>query len=530
MKASIVVFLVALPLNLGVALASDAPLSSGIISGIVGGIVIGLLSGSKTSVSGPAAGLSIIVVGALQRMNFPTFLTSVVLGGLFQVILGALRVGWLSSFFPTSVVKGMLAAIGLVIILKEIPYLLGVDHDVIEKINIFSGGISNDLSELLTVLSNIKLGSVIIGLIAILILIIWNYKKFRENKKFAIIAGIIPGPLAVVLLGVTLKLIFDSISGLKIEKEYLVALPVVNQIDKWFMSLPSPDWQSVWQKDVWVTAATMAVIASLETLLSIEALDKIDTEGRITPKNQELLAQGTGNILTGFLGGIPISAVVVRSSANLDAGCKTKLSTILHGCFILLSALFLASLINQIPLASLAAILLFTGYKLSRPVLYRSYIRIGKNQFIPFVVTIVSILITDLLIGMAIGLLIGIYFILRAHYHTPFKMEYDLKEQGISEINDPKSFDESYDGNLESIPMVPTTIYLGEIISFLNKAHFKDFLYSLPQNSIITINGKNTRYLDHDVLEMIYEFKAIAPTRNIKLKLKSLPKYRKTYS
>jgi len=505
-SAALVVFLIALPLNLGIAMASNAPLSAGIISGIVGGIVVGLISGSALSVSGPAAGLTMIVFNAIEVLpSYSVFLTAVVLAGIIQIAFGLAKVGWISLFFPSAVIKGMLAAIGIVIVLKQIPHLLGLDSNDFGEMEFFQKNGENTFSEIFQAFLGIEPGPLIIGLISVAILLLWNWKKVKRLKFFKLL----PGPLVVVLIGLLLKIAFDPIPILKIEKAHLVSLPVVNGWATWFAELSTPDWSYLLNTKIWMIAFTLALVASLETLLSVEAIDKIDPEHRQSPKNRELFAQGAGNIVTGFLGGIPISAVVVRSSANLDSGARTKLSAILHGVLLAVCFFLIVNVLNQIPLASLAAILLFTGYKLSRPILYRSYLRLGKNQYRPFFITIIAILLTDLLIGMVIGLAVGLYYILKAHYQTPFSLEQDQEP----------------DSGKQSL-----IIHLGEIVSFLNKSHFRNFLDQLPSDSKVVIDASHTRYLDQDVLEMIHDFKQTAQERNIRLEMRHLPRYRRTFS
>lgn len=498
LPAALVVFLVALPLCLGIALASGAPLFSGIITGIIGGIVVGTLSGSHTSVSGPAAGLTVIVLGAISSLSsFELFLTAVVIAGVLQLILGYVKAGIIGLYFPSSVIKGMLAAIGLILILKQLPHFLGFDVKAFGAI----GGQETMLSKLLAAVQHIHAGAALIGVVSLVLLILWE-QPFIKNKPFA---KIIPGALVAVIAGVLLNLAFIAFApNMAIQSGMLVSLPLLNSVEAFKGAFTFPDLSGFLNPLVWQTAFVIAIVASLETLLSIEAVDKLDPLKRHTPNNRELKAQGVGNIISGLVGGLPLTAVIVRSSANIQAGGKTKMSAIYHGVFLLLSVLLIPTILNFIPLASLAAVLLMVGWKLSKPALYVEQWKIGKNQFIPFIVTILAILFTDLLVGILIGMSVGIFFILRANYKTP----YFYQSNG-------------HNGNGQT----SITIFLSEHVSFINKASLQLTLDHLPDNSHVIIDGSRSTEIDPDALEIIHNFTATAKDRNIDLTLVRVPSH-----
>ncbi|MGF7081806.1 SulP family inorganic anion transporter [Mucilaginibacter sp. UYCu711] len=487
LPSSIVVFLVALPLCLGIALASGAPLFSGILTGIIGGVVVGALSGSQLSVAGPAAGLTVIVFNAINGLgSFETFLLAVLLAGVIQITLGIIKAGTIGNYFPSAVIEGMLAAIGIILIMKQFPHAVGYDADFegdeafkqLDQNNTFSG--------ILRALSKINYGTTIIAAVSILLLIYWP--KF---KKLAVV----PAPLLVVLAGVILGLVFNG-TDLALRDKQFVHIPIVNNAAEFFSLFKSPNFSAIGNKEVWITAATIAIVASLETLLSLEAVDKLDPIKRISPTNRELVAQGAGNIISGLLGGLPMTAVIVRSSANVNAGARTKMSAIIHGVLLLLSLLFIPAAINYIPLSCLAAILLVTGYKLARISLFKHMWHQGLPQFIPFVVTIVAVVLTDLLIGVGIGMLVGIFYILRTNMRNPFFYH-------ISDSADHKII----------------TIVLAEEVSFLNKAAIQITLTNLPKETEVIIDGTNSRYIDPDVLEIIHNYKHNAYTKAIIVQL-----------
>lgn len=407
-----VVFLVALPLCLGIALASGAPLFSGIIAGIIGGIVIGILSGSELSVSGPAAGLTAIVLAAVTTLgNFETFLVAVMIAGAIQIVLGLLKAGTISNYFPSNVIEGMLTGIGIIIILKQIPHAVGYDKDVEGDVAFQESATGhNTITSLLDAFNHIQPGAVLITLISLAILIAFNQIPFLKKLKA------VPGALVAVVCGVIVNEIFKTTgSSLTIEQEHLVNLPVTDSIGALWAQLPRPDFSAVMRGDVWLMAATVAAVGSIETLLCIEASDKIDPLKRYSNTNQELLAQGTGNIISGLLGGLPMTSVIVRTSANVNSGARTRIAAISHGVFLLVAVLAIPSLLNKIPLATLAGILLMIGWKLANPSVFKHMWHTGYYQFIPFIVTVMAVVGIDLLKGVGIGLLVSIFFILRAN-------------------------------------------------------------------------------------------------------------------
>ncbi|MCB0429687.1 MAG: SulP family inorganic anion transporter [Flavobacteriales bacterium] len=497
--ASIVVFLVALPLCLGIALASGAPLFSGLISGIVGGIVVGMLSKSSLSVSGPAAGLVVIVLTAIENLGgYEAFLAAVVLAGAMQLILGFLKAGIVGMFFPSSVIKGMLAAIGLILILKQVPHLVGFDTDAFGEMEFFQSDGSNTFSFLAVALDHFHPGSFLVGAVSLLLVILWETPAIRSNRTLKMI----PGGVLAVVVGILLNQFFGQMfPALAIGTEHLVSIPVFSGMSSASSALVWPDWDILTNPQVYLTAVTLTIVASLETLLSIEAVDKLDPAGRRTPQNAELKAQGVGNMVSGLLGGLPITAVIVRSSANVGAGAKSKMSAIFHGILLLVAVVVFPSVMNLIPLASLAAILVFVGYKLTKPSLYKGQYSMGRQQFIPFLATVVSILFTDLLIGILVGMAIGVFYILRANYQSPY--HYD---------------DEHCEINGRQI-----TIRLSEHVSFLNKASLQLTLEQLPENSQVVLDGSRSREIDHDALEVIHNFRNLASEKNIKLSLVNIP-------
>lgn len=484
LPSSIVVFLVALPLCLGIALASGAPLFAGIITGIVGGIVVASLSGSQLSVSGPAAGLTAIVLGAIGQLgSYQTFLLAVVLAGAIQLLLGVLKGGMIGNYFPSSVIEGMLAAIGLTLILKQLPHALGVHSDFFGDESFFQSDNENTFSAINSALSHFGLAAIVISSLSIAVLIFWP--KFKK-------LSVVPAPLIVVILGIGLAIAFQNTGYALDGATQMVKIPVVNGWSEFFGLFTMPNFSEITNDKVWVVAVTLAIVASLETLLSIEAVDKIDPIKRVSPTNRELMAQGTGNMISGMLGGLPLTSVIVRSSANVNAGGRTKMSAIFHGCWLLLSLLFIPGLINMIPLACLAAILLVTGYKLTRIALFKHMYHKGWDQFIPFVITIVAVLLTDLLKGVAIGMLFSIFYLLRTNMRNPFF--YKIKEEGNKK-------------NLR--------IKLAEEVSFLNKAAIQVMLTNIPKETNVIIDGTNSRYIDPDVLETIFNYKHNAYTKGI---------------
>ncbi|MBC7426639.1 MAG: SulP family inorganic anion transporter [Bacteroidia bacterium] len=490
-SASIVVFLVALPLCLGIALASGAPLFSGIISGAVGGIIIGFLSKSHVSVSGPAAGLTGIVIVALGKLpSYNAFLLAVIIAGVLQYIMGLIKAGVINQYFPNSVIKGMLASIGIILILKQFPHAVGYDGDFEGDESFIQKDGHNTFSELYYSLSALTLSAVAISIISIGILVFWSTKAIKKVKYISSV----PAPLLVVLIGVVINILFihyDSNDSLR--KAQLVNLPVPHTFNEYKSLFLFPDFNQLSNLTVYIIALQIAIVASIETLLSIEAADKIDPEKRITPANHELKAQGTGNFIAGFLGGLPITSVIVRTSANVDSGSKTKLSAILHGVILLISALTIPLWLNYIPKASLAAILIVTGYKLTRIGLFKEMKAKGLSQLIPFVVTIVAVLLTDLLIGIFIGTLTGLYFTMRSNFHSALRVTQDGKNYLIK---------------------------FKKETSFLNKPQVKDALQVIPDGSSVLIDITKADYIDLDIVELINDFIETSKRRSLTITVK----------
>jgi MFS superfamily sulfate permease-like transporter len=484
--ASIVVFLVATPLCLGIALASGAPLFSGIIAGIIGGVVVGIVSGSQLGVSGPAAGLAVIVLNAIVSLgSWEIFLMAVVLAGVIQVILGFLKAGIIGYYFPSSVIKGMLSGIGIIIIIKQIPHALG--YRLLEG-DIFSWG---------SILKYIQPGTMIISLVALAILIFWDRPVMKKYKLF----NWIQGPLVAVISGILLNAIFLlSLPEMAVSAQFLVQIPVAESLQGFIGLFTLPDFSSITNVAVYTTAFTMAIVASLETLLCVEATDKLDPLKRVTPTNLELKAQGIGNIVSGFIGGLPITQVIVRSSANIQSGGKTKIAAILHGILLLFAALFIPALLNLIPLATLASILFVVGYKLAKPSLFKQMYRLGWVQFIPFIVTILGIVFTDLLMGIAMGMAIAIFYILRQNFRNPYFVVGDSVQQPDDEIY----------------------IKLSEDVSFLNRATIMKTLSEIPNHTKVTIDATNSANIDFDVYEIIRDFEENAVHRSIKVNIVGL--------
>ena len=496
--SGLVVFLVALPLCLGIALASGAPPLSGIIAGIIGGIVVGFLSQSQLSVSGPAAGLTAIVLVAITEFGaFEIFLLATVLAGVFQLLLGFLKAGFISNYFPTNVIEGMLAGIGIIIILKQIPHAIGYDLDFSGNESFVQNDGGNTFSTIIGSLENIHLGAVVVTVISLSILISWDKVPFLKKLK------LIPGALVAVLSGVLINQLFVAFgSSLAITSEHLVSLPVPASLDDFKAIIITPDFTAITNPQVWIVAATIAVVASVETLLCVEASDRMDTLKRYTDTNRELKAQGFGNIISGFIGGLPMTSVVVRTSANINSGAKSKMSSIIHGVLLFISVVSIPFLLNKIPLATLAAILLVVGYKLAKPATIKHFWSKGKYQFVPFIATLLAVVLTDLLKGVALGIVISIIFVLRGN----LKRAYIFTKEEYS------------DGDVIHID-------LAQEVSFLNKAAIKSTLKDIPENSKVIIDAKDTVYIAHDILDLIHEFKTSrAPDENIKVKLKGFKK------
>ena len=493
LPASIVVFFVALPLCLGIALASGAPLFSGLISGIVGGIMVGTLSGSKIGVSGPAAGLAAIVLVAIATLgSYENFLVAVVLGGIIQLIFGFLRAGIIGYYFPSSVIKGMLTGIGIIIILKQIPHFFGYDKTfTFFKIE---GG-EGTASQILNIFDHIQFGSTTVGIIGLAILLLWDKVLSKKGKIFQLIQG----PLVAVVVGIVFYVVTQSNEALSISQSHLVSVPVPEDAASFLGQFSFPNFGAITNPDVWIVAFTIALVASLETLLCVEATDKLDPNKNVTPTNRELLAQGAGNILSGLIGGLPITQVIVRSSANIQSGGVSKMSAIIHGFFLLISVILIPRLLNMIPLSVLAAILLIVGYKLAKPALFKKMYNLGWKQFIPFTVTVLGIVFIDLLYGIGLGLAVGIVVILIKSYQN----SHFLHKEG----------EDIDDGRIK--------MTLAEEVTFFNKGAILKELDKLPKDSFLELDVRKTRYLDNDIIEILEDFAFKAKERNITIKLVS---------
>lgn len=489
--SGLVVFLVALPLCLGIAHASGAPLLAGLVSGIVAGLLVSWASGSHTSVSGPAAGLTAIVLHEIEVLGtFEAFLVAVIVAGVLQLVMGALRLGFIALFVPSNIIKGLLAAIGIILILKQIPHALGHDPDYEGDFAFFQEDGLNTFTEIFAALLRIEPGAATIGIGSIVLLILWDRSRLKKS--------LIPAPLVIVMLGVLAKQLMERWSGdWPIEVSHLVQVPVIGSLAELRTTLHAPDFGRILDPTVYAAGATIAIVASLETLLNLDAADKLDPRRRLSPPNRELFAQGIGNITAGLLGGLPITSVVVRSSVNITIGAQSRLSAFFHGVFLLMSILVIPTVLNEIPLASLAAILVTTGVKLAPLSLFRRMWREGYSQFIPFATTVAAIVLTDLLVGIAIGLAVSTLFILRSNFKRPF-----LAEQA------------RYVGG-EVLRLT-----LSDQVTFLNRAALVQTLSSLPAGSQIVLDARTTDFIDPDILDYIREFRdEIAPAKGIRLSL-----------
>ena len=494
LPASIVVFFVALPLCLGIALASGAPLFSGLIAGIVGGIVVGGLSGSKIGVSGPAAGLAAIVLTAIGTLGgYENFLVAVVLGGIIQLLFGVLKAGIIGYYFPSSVIKGMLTGIGLIIILKQIPHFFGYNAVPEGDFSFLQMDGENTFSEIFKSFNNISLGSTVIGLIGLGILLLWSNVLSKKGRFFQLIQG----PLVAVVAGIVYYYVTDSNTALGINASHLVSVPVPESFEMFLGQFSFPNFGAITNPEVWVVAFTIALVASLETLLCVEATDKLDPHKNVTPTNRELLAQGTGNIISGLIGGLPVTQVIVRSSANIQSGGRTKLSAIVHGFLLLISVILIPTLLNKIPLSVLAAILLIVGYKLAKPGLFIKMYHLGWKQSIPFTVTVLGIVFTDLLIGIGLGLAVGIVVILIKSFQNSHFLHIEDKSNGKHVIK----------------------MTLAEEVTFFNKGAILNELDRLPKDTQLEIDVRKTRYLDNDIIEILDDFAVKAKERSINIQL-----------
>ena len=488
LPAGLSVFLVALPLCLGIALASGAPLYAGLLSGIIGGLVVALVSGAQLAVSGPAAGLTTLVAASIISLgDYKLFLLAVIVAGLFQLLLGVLKLGDIANYFPSAVIKGMLAAIGIILISKQIPLALGYDKPDFWTsgfLNLFSS--KNFLGNIESFNHHITIGAILISVVSLVIIILLQ-QPFAKKLK------VIPTPLLVVVTGIIINILFtNAASGFSLKQTQLVNIP-----SNIFASITFPEFSKFFSNiEIWKDGLIIGLLATLETLLCIEAIDKLDRRNRITPVNRELIAQGVGNMVCGLLGAIPMTAVVVRGAANVDAGGRTKLSAFTHGLFLLLAVLLIPFVLNKIPYASLAAILLSTGYNLTKPKLFRNMWSLGWKQFLPFVFTILVILCTDLLIGVSIGLLISVYFIIQNNFKTEYKIT-----------------------KTKHLDIETHYIKLNSNVTFLNKVQLRKSLDEVPEYSVLTIDGSNCNFIDYDILEIISEYHSKAHERHIELHL-----------
>lgn len=491
LSASVVVFLVALPLCLGIALGSGAPLLAGIVAGVVGGILVGALSGSHLSVSGPAAGLTAIVAAAVTQLgSWQAFVVAVVLAGLLQIAAGALRLGVLADYIPNSVIKGMLAAIGVLLILKQAPHLVGYDPDFEGDFSFVEHDGHNTFSSIADALRMFQPGAVVIGLVALALLQLWDLPLVKR------LPGLrwLPGPLVAVLAGLGLNQLFGT--SLRLGSEHLVQLPLASGVGDVAHHLTAPQWSELRNPLVWKAALTLAVVASLETLLGIAAVDKLDPLNRVTPPNRELVAQGVGNTLSGLLGGLPMTSVIVRSSANVNAGATSRWSSVLHGILLLVSACYLAHWLNYVPLAALAAVLIATGYKLAKIQIFKDFYRQGWDQFAPFVVTIVAVVLTDLLTGILIGIAAGLYFHIRSNFQTSMVMVHEQDRY---------------------------LLRLRKDVSFFVKPRLRQTLEQVPRGAKLLIDISKADYIDHDIVDTLNEFAHHAAANGIAVQVRRNP-------
>lgn len=494
--AGLVVFLVALPLCLGIALASDAPLLAGLVTGVIGGLVVGPLSGSQLSVSGPAAGLTVLVAGGIAELGgFEAFLPAVVMAGAMQIVLGLLRGGVLANFFPASVIEGMLAGIGIILILKQIPHALGHDEDYEGDLDFWVlGEQANTFSEIVEAFQTMSPGVVLVSVVCLGVLLLWQ-RPFIADQPWS---RIVPGPLVAVAAGIAINALYSVVApGLQITAEagHLVQIPVLSGPAELMATLPSPDWSVMGSTELWTVAATIAAVASLETLLSVEAVDKLDPFRRTSDTNRELLAQGTGNVLAGLLGGLPMTAVIVRSSTNVYSGGRTRTSAFVHGVFLGGLVLAVPRLLNMIPLAALAAVLLNIGYKLARYELFQRMYRAGADQFIPFLVTVMVTVFSDLLTGVLVGLAVGIVMVVATNFST-----------AISVVTEENTW----------------LVQFTKDVSFVNKTRLRTILHKIPRGAEVVIDGTRATFIDHDIYATIQDFEESAKHRGITVETRNL--------
>ncbi len=481
--ASIVVFFVALPLCLGIALASGAPLFSGLIAGIIGGIIVGTISGSKIGVSGPAAGLAAIVYIAIQDLGMQDFLVAVVLAGVFQILLGIVRAGIIGYYFPSSVIRGMLTGIGIIIFIKQIPFFFG-------HIDAKTKGFG--LIDFVKSLDKIETSSIVVGVIGLFILLLWDLVLSKKAKVFQVVQG----PIVAVVIGIFYFLLTKGSSS-EIAGPNMVDVPVFDSFTSLQSQMNFPNFASITNPKILITAFTIGLVASLETLLCVEATDKLDPHKNVTPTNRELLAQGTGNIVSGLIGGLPITQVIVRSSANINSGGRTKVSAIVHGFLLLIFVLLIPNLLNNIPLAVLAAVLFIVGYKLAKPELFVKMYKLGWKQFLPFIVTVIGIVGTDLLKGIGMGLVVAIVIILIKSYQNSHFLNIEEESKDSSKVK----------------------MTLAEEVTFFNKGAILKELDQLPENTKLDLDVTKTKYLDNDIIEILEDFALKAKNRNIEINL-----------
>jgi MFS superfamily sulfate permease-like transporter len=491
--AGLVVFLVALPLCLGIALASGAPLFSGILAGAVGGLIVSIFSGSAVSVSGPAAGLAVIVATSIMQLgSFETFLLAVVLAGCIQFLLGVLRLGSIADYVPSAVIQGMLTAIGLVIVLKQIPHALGRDQDYDGDLSFLEGEGMNTFTDIIKGVITAHPGAVVVSGLCLVLMIAWDHFAHKGVRPLQLV----PGPLMAVVLGIVVNQTFAALApSLQIVDDFhMVQLPTPSSFGGLLGEMRFPDFAALSNQAVWITAITIALVASLETLLSLEAADKLDPFRRISSPHRELRAQGIGNIISGLIGGLPVTSVVVRTSANVYAGGRTWLSSFVHGCLLLVASLAIPRLLNLVPLASLAMVLILVGYKLTKPKIYLAMYQRGWDQFLPFIATVLAVVFTDLLKGVLIGLVIGLFFVIRANHRSAVTVESM--------------------GNL----------YLARLnkdVTFVNKSELRSKLRTIPEGAHVVLDGTKALFIDHDIVEVAEDFKKMAQYKNITLEVKN---------
>lgn len=499
LPAGLVVFLVALPLCLGISLASGAPLLAGLVAGIVGGVLVSWVSGSQLSVSGPAAGLTAIVLSGIQQAGtYEAFLVAVVLAGVIQILLGVVKAGVIGMYFPTSVIRGMLAGIGLILIQKQIPHFLGADSDFFEDLNFFQPDGLNTLTAVRDALDKLQPGALLIGLLSLGILLLWERPALKRVRLLQLLPGALVAVVGAVLVNAALA---ATKPEWQVQSSHLVQLPVINGVSDVLAALRFPDWSVLLQSKVWLLALTIAVVASLESLLSVEAVDKLDPHKRRTPTSRELVAQGVGNVTSGLLGGLPLTAVIVRSSANINAGGQTRMSAFFHGLLLLAAVLFLEPILNLIPYSALAAVLLMVGFKLTKPSLYRTQWKLGWAQFLPFIVTVSMVFFTDLLKGVGVGLAVAVFYILKANAESAYFFHYEPEQQ-------------------------PGTVHLklSEHVTFLNKAAIATTLDQYAPGTRVILDGTGSVAIDYDVLEAIENFRQSAAERGLDLELRGIPR------